>query len=81
MPILASAQEIPKFSKGKRPGTPPTPTATHILAFTWDFTGILALLPGEVGHLASQVCQGMLHNVSRVGRAGDSDVVLKGPII
>lgn len=43
-------------SKGKRPqDTSDTPT-THILAFIWDFTWILALLSGEVGHLACQIC-------------------------
>lgn len=84
-PFLASPHICPadsQLSQGKEaPGHLPHPTATHSLALIWDFTWILALLSGEVGHLASQVCQGILYNVSRVGRAGDSDVMLKRSII
>lgn len=58
----------------------PTPTTTHILVFAGDFTWILALLAGKVDHLASQICQGILYNISGVGGAGDSNVMLKRPI-
>lgn len=74
-------RRAPTSPRERGPRPPPTPTATHILAFARDFTWVLALLPGEVGGRASQVCQGVLHNVSGVGRAGDSDVVLKRPVI
>lgn len=43
-------------------------------------TWVLALLPGKVDHLACQVGQGILYNVSGVGGAGDGDVMLKRPI-
>lgn len=55
-------------------------TTTHILVFSGDLTWVLALLPGKVDHLAGQVGQGILYNVSGVGGAGDGDVMLKRPI-
>lgn len=61
-------------------GTSHTHTTTHILVFIGNFTWILALLSGEVDHLASQICQGVLDHVSGVGGAGDGDVVLQRPV-
>lgn len=68
------------FPRERTLGAPPTPTTTHILVFTGDFTWILALLSGKVDDLASQICQGALHNVGGVGGAGDGDVMLKRPV-
>lgn len=61
-------------------GAPPPPNPTHILVLTGDFTRILALLSGEVDHLAGEICQGILHHVGGVGGAGDSGVVLERPV-
>ena len=61
-------------------GSPLMSTTTHILVFIGDLTRVLALLSGKVHHLASQVGQGILYNVSGVGGAGDGDVMLKRPI-
>jgi len=55
-------------------------TTTHILVFSGDLTRVLALLSGKVNHLAGQVGQGILYNISGIGGAGDGDVMLKRPI-
>lgn len=69
------------FPRERDPRGTSDTTTTHILVFIGDFTWILALLSGKVDDLASQICQGILHNVGGVGGAGDSDVMLKRPLI